>query len=92
MKAEKRHKFRIYFEVLSVLDNGERRGDKLSSTVVARKVNMAYDRFQRHLGRLVELDFVESPTSLVLTEKGIKYVEEYRRFENFLRRMGLLER
>jgi len=92
MKAEKRHKLRIYFEVLSALDIGEHKGNRLSSTVVARKVNMAYDRFQRHLGRLVELGFVESPTSLVLTEKGIKYVEEYRRFENFLRRMGVLER
>jgi len=90
MKVEKRHKFRIYFDVLSVLyDDSEK---SLSATVVARKVNMAYDRFQRHLNRLVELGFVESRERLVLTEKGLRYIEEYSRFEDFLRHMGLVKR
>lgn len=90
-KGEKRGKFGLYFEILSVLDNDSRKGERLSTTAVARRVNMAYDRFQRHLGRLIRLGFVENHSGLVLTEKGLEYLEEYRRFNDFLSRVGLIE-
>jgi len=91
-KGEKRGKFGLYFEILSVLNNDSHKGERLSSTAVARRVNMAYDRFQRHLGHLVKLGFVENHDRLVLTEKGLEYLEEYRRFHSFLSRVGLIER
>jgi len=53
---------------------------------------MAYDRFQRYLNQLAEVGMVMSGKSLVLTRKGEEYIDEYRRFEGFLRRVGLVKR
>jgi len=89
LRVEKRHKFRIYFEILRLCDECQDKGVP-STTIVARRVNVAYDRFLRSLDKLVELGMVESRERLVLTEKGKQYVEEYQRFEDFLRRMGLV--
>jgi predicted transcriptional regulator len=89
MKVEKRHKYRIYFEILMVLSHA-RGEDTLRTTYVARKVNIAYDRFLRHLEELENLGMIESREKLFLTEKGKQYVDEYQRFDDFLRRMGLV--
>ena len=92
MRGEKRDKFQIYFEILTVLSYAKSHGNEPCSTRVARRVNMAYDRFQRYLNKLVEVGMVMSGKSLVLTRKGEEYIDEYRRFEGFLRRVGLVKR
>ena len=91
LKTEKRFRFRIYYEILSALNASSHKGEPQCSTAVARKVNLAYDRFQRHLCHLVKLGLVEDHDGHALTEKGLEYLEEYRRFHDFLLRMGLLE-
>jgi len=91
MRGEKRHRFQIYFEILSALCDEMPDGEKSGCTRVARKVNMAYDRFQKYLNQLVGAGMVVSQDRLVLTETGKEYIEEYIKFEGFLRRTGLLK-
>lgn len=92
MKAEKRTRFQIYFEILLGLRDEMRRMDgKPSLTRVSHRVNMPYDRFQETLVQLVKLDMVSpgDKGEYVVTEKGVEYLQEYRRMAEFLRRMGL---
>lgn len=91
MKAEKRDRFRIYYQILVTLSvNMQNRA--LNLTSVARKVNIPYDRFQRNLDQLVELHLLVSRERLVLTRKGLQYVKKYKAFDDFLWRLGLVKR
>jgi len=91
MRGEKRHRFQIYFEILSALRDEMPDEEKMGCTRVARKVNLAYDRFQRYLDQLVDAGMVVSQERLVLTEIGMEYIEGYIKFGGFLRRTGLLK-
>jgi predicted transcriptional regulator len=90
-KVEKRSKFQIYFDILDLLNNEVDEYDRVSPTRVAHRANLPYDRFQRALERLVQLGMVSYVgESLAVTEKGLEYVREFKRMNDFLKRMGLL--
>ena len=91
MKVEKRNRFRIYYEILVILSDGMQSG-KLNLTRIARKVNVPYDRFQKSMDQLIELGLVVSRERLVLTEEGIRYIKEYKTFEDFLGHLGFMKR
>jgi predicted transcriptional regulator len=91
VKAEKRNKFQIYFDVLDMLCDEMSEHDKVSPTRVAHKANLPYDRFQRALEHLIRLGMVSNVgEELAVTEKGLEYVREFKRINDFLRRMGFL--
>lgn len=92
MKGEKRNRFEIYFDILRLLCEELKLGDKPSPTRVAHEANLPYDRFQDCLDYLIQLNMVSrgSGGKLVVTRKGLEYVQEYQRINDFLRRMGLL--
>jgi predicted transcriptional regulator len=90
MKVEKRSKSRIRYKILVILSEATQINKPLNATSVARKANIAYDRFQRYLAELVELDMVVvSRERFVLTEKGQQYIKQFKTFEDFLLRLGL---
>jgi hypothetical protein len=43
----------------------------------------------RAIKELVDLDLIENETSMELTEKGVRYIIEYKRVLVFMKRMGL---
>jgi predicted transcriptional regulator len=93
MKAEKRSKLRIHYEILLTLSESGQSNTPLNATRVARRVNIAYDRFQKYLAELVEFDMVVvNHGKFTLTENGKQYIERFRTFEDFVWRLGLLKR
>jgi predicted transcriptional regulator len=89
VKVEKRNKFQIYFDVLNMLYDEISEHDKVSPTRVAHKANLPYDRFQRALEHLVQLGMISNVgEELAVTEKGLEYVKEFEKINDFLRRMG----
>jgi len=91
MKMEKRTKFQIYFDVLTLLSREMKSGDLHVPTRVAHEANLPYDRFQRCLDHLCELGMLSNdPGKLVVTGKGLEYVREYEKINDFLRHMGLV--
>jgi predicted transcriptional regulator len=91
VKVEKRGKFKIYFDVLQLLDNEMKSGDKPSFTRVAHEANLPYDRFRNCLDYFIQVGMVSrKDEKLVVTEKGLEYVEEFKKITDFLRQMGLL--
>ena len=91
MKVEKRSKADIYFAILRLLLVNTESNGKLSLTRVAHVANLPYDRFQNYLSTLVQLGMIlRNNEKIVVTEKGLEFVDEYKKISSFLRRMGLL--
>lgn len=92
MKSEKRTKLQIYFDILRLLCEELKSSNGLSVTRVAHKANLPYDRFRNCLDDLIRLGMVSRGPAgeLAVTDKGLACVQEYRRLNDFLRRMGLL--
>jgi predicted transcriptional regulator len=90
VKVGKRSRIQIYFDILRILSE-ELKNDKPSLTRVAHIANLPYDRFQKCLNTLIQLDMVrEQNGKFLVTKKGFEYINEYERINGFLRRMGLL--
>ena len=91
MKVEKRSKLQIYFDILQLLCEELKESGKVSPTRVAHKANLPYDRFRNCLDHLIQLGMVSRVgKKLVVTEKGLEYIQGYEKMINFLKRMGLL--
>jgi predicted transcriptional regulator len=91
MKVEKRSKLQIYFDILQLLCEKTETGDRPFPTRIAHKANLPYDRFRSCLDQLVQLGMVSrGEGKLVVTRKGLEYVEWHRRMNSFLKHMGLL--
>ncbi len=62
-------------------------------TKILVDANLSYDRLVKYLELLVEKNLVarveNSETMYVLTEKGLEFLMEYRRFERFAAAFGL---
>ncbi|MEM3578453.1 MAG: winged helix-turn-helix domain-containing protein [Candidatus Bathyarchaeia archaeon] len=91
MKAEKRNKVQIYFDILQILCE-ESKHEKSNLTKVAHLANLPYDRFQKCLNHLVQIGMVDrgKDGKMFVTEKGLEYVDECAKFNKFLAKMGLL--
>jgi predicted transcriptional regulator len=90
LTVEKRSRIQIYFDILWILCE-ELKNGKPSLTRVAHMANLPYDRFQKCLNKLIQLDIVhEQNGKFFVTKKGFECINEYERINDFLRRMGLL--
>jgi predicted transcriptional regulator len=89
MTANKRSKVDIYSAFFDSLRKESKTG-KASPTRVAHRANISYDRFQKILDHLVELDMIRrTDGGLEITEKGLKCHQEIKRTNAVLRRLGL---
>ncbi|HSV49728.1 MAG TPA: winged helix-turn-helix domain-containing protein [Candidatus Acidoferrales bacterium] len=90
MTSSKRSKVDIYSSILEVLiEEGAKQG-KASPTRVSRRANIPYDRFQKIIDHLIEVDMVQrTDEGLMITEKGLNCLRQIRKTNEVLRRMGL---
>jgi predicted transcriptional regulator len=92
MTTNKRSKVDIYSAIFDSIckESATTRERKASPTRVARRANISYDRFQKILDHLVEVDMVSrTDDGLEITEKGLKCFQEIKRTNAVLRRLGL---
>lgn len=87
-KILRRDKLKIYGDLLSALYS-ERSAEKIVLTHVQLKINVPFDRLKTYIKELVDLDLIENETSMELTEKGVRYLIEYKKVLDFMKRMGL---
>ncbi|MEM4302733.1 MAG: winged helix-turn-helix domain-containing protein [Candidatus Caldarchaeum sp.] len=89
MVKDYRSKARIYADILeSIASQGYARPTKIMTDA-----NLSYDRLVKYLNILLEKGLVEktgeSETLYTITEKGLNYLSEFRRFESFAAIFGL---
>ena len=85
-----RSKVRICVDILSVI----LREGEVGPTRIMYGANLSYDRLTKYLSYLLELGLVKEVergdrTTYVLTEKGLRFLEEFRKFERFSRAFGI---
>jgi len=92
VKEQKRNKIQIYFDILQLLCRESKLSAKSCPTRVAHEANLPYDRFQKCLDHLILLSMVSRGPEgkLVVTSKGVEFIDEYQKIVDFLSRMGLL--
>ncbi|MCW3999845.1 MAG: winged helix-turn-helix domain-containing protein [Candidatus Bathyarchaeota archaeon] len=90
MTANKRSKVDIYSAILDSLLLEQCKTGKASPTRIAHLANLPYNRFQKQLEKLIKAGMVNrTDDGLSVTEKGINCLNEIRKANDFLRRMGL---
>ncbi|NLF87691.1 hypothetical protein GX563_02590 [Candidatus Bathyarchaeota archaeon] len=87
-KFPRRNKMIIYGDLLIVLQNSAG-PERIVLSQVQTKINVPYDRLKVYIQDLVELGLVEDEVSCKVSEKGLRYIEEYKRVLDFVTRMGL---
>jgi len=80
---------KIYGDLLSELWTSETKEKKVVLTHVQIRINVPFDRLKNYITELKELGFIEDDISFRLTEKGKKYLREYKRIIDFMKQMGL---
>ncbi|MDJ0273705.1 MAG: winged helix-turn-helix domain-containing protein [Nitrososphaerota archaeon] len=89
MRRAYRSRVRIYYDILNaVMSEGHAR-----ITTIMRDANLPYDRLQRYLEELVAKGLLgrhqNDPTLFHVTDKGVRFVEEFQRFDRLVRAFGL---
>jgi predicted transcriptional regulator len=79
---------KIYGDLLAILI-AEPKSEKVILTRIQVKMNVPFDRFKKYLSDLEELGFIESQASLKLTDKGRRYLEDYRKIIDLMNNMGI---
>lgn len=87
-KILRRDKLKIYGDLLSALSD-EPNNEKIVLTRVQVKIKVPFDRLKNYVSELNELGLIQNETSLKLTEKGRRYLKEYKKILEFMKRMGL---
>ena len=86
----RRDKMKIYNDLLSILES--KSDDKeVVLTRLQLKLEVPFDRLKGYLSNLKELNLIDE-NSLKLTKKGKQYIREYKKFLEFMKRMGITYR
>jgi predicted transcriptional regulator len=87
-KLVRRDRMKIYRDILSVIQSSEKT-EKIILTRIQQKTNVPFDRLKAYVLELGELGLIQNEPSPMLTEKGQKYLIEYEKVQEFMKRMGL---
>jgi predicted transcriptional regulator len=87
-KIPRRDKMKIYGDLLAAI-NDEAKTQKIVLTRVQVRINVPYDRLKLYISELTELKLIRDDMSLEITDKGKKYLKEYKKILDFMKFMGL---
>ena len=87
-KIQRRDRLKIYSDLLYALKS-ESSAEKIVLTQIQVRIKVPFDRLKTYIADLVNLGLIQDETSLKLTEKGRRYLKEYERVLDFIKRMGL---
>jgi predicted transcriptional regulator len=88
---EYRSKARIYFDILNQIVN---EGGRAGPTRILYGANLSHDRLTKHLTQLISLGLVveekdEDRAFYSVTEKGMVFIQEFRRIQAFAKAFGI---
>ncbi|MEM2940380.1 MAG: winged helix-turn-helix domain-containing protein [Thermoproteota archaeon] len=88
---EYRSKAHIYFDILNQI---VKEGTRAGPTRILYGANLSHDRLMRHLTQLINLGLVaeereEDRVFYSITEKGMKFLQEFRKIQEFAKAFGI---
>lgn len=91
MAAKKRGKLEVVYDILNLIKTKQ---NSIRPTPLLRQSNLSTDRFQGYYSELIEKGFIREINDktgklITLTDKGFKYLEEYKTITKFIDEFGL---
>lgn len=90
-RFERRDRLRIYSDIIAVAANEISEHGEAKITRIQYRVNVPFVRFKQYIADLANLGLIEVSGTFKLTQKGEEFAREYRRIQEFYRRMGFME-
>ena len=87
IRREKRTKLEIFYYILTAIQNEASSGE-VKPTRVQQRCNLSFDKFSRYLEALRNEDLIHD-SSITITEKGKKLLQDYDKIKDFLNKMKL---
>jgi predicted transcriptional regulator len=89
IRQKPRSRCRLYADILRVI----KQSDNVKITHLLHTVNVPYDRLVSYMSDMEEQGLIEKSgdgsTSYVIAPKGLKYLEEFRKVDEFSRLFGV---
>ncbi len=79
----------MYYDVLRAIQEESQNTEGAKPTRVQYRSNMSYDKLTNYIVELESKKMISKSDTLFLTEKGLKYLNEYEKIKDFIQRMGL---
>lgn len=88
---ERRTKAEILFDILRIVQQED---GKSKTTRILYGANLSYARLKKHLGYLLQNEFLEKTeikgsTFFILTNKGLNFIQEFRKVKKFSDAFGI---
>jgi predicted transcriptional regulator len=86
----RRSKIDIYTSILESIRLESGRLSFASPTRVAHRANIPYARFIKYVNLLIHIELINRTNNgLIITPKGLDCLDEFRKTNDFLKKMGL---
>jgi predicted transcriptional regulator len=79
----------MYYDILRAIQEESQNTEGAKSTRVQYRSNMSYDKLANYIVELESRKMITKTDALFLTEKGLKYLNEYEKIKDFIQRMGI---
>jgi predicted transcriptional regulator len=88
---ERRTRADILFDILRIIQQNQ---GKTKTTRILYGANLSYARLKKHLDYLIQNQFIEKKeidrsVYFVLTEKGLNFIQEFRKVKRFSEAFGI---
>jgi predicted transcriptional regulator len=89
--VERRSKHEIIYDILNLISQ---KGGKVKPTHILYGGNLSHDRLKKYLKELIDAGFIaqteeKGKTFYTLTEKGYKFIEEFKKIEEMTAAFGI---
>ena len=89
MVKQRRHRFQLFYEILSAVEQLFINEGNAKPTRVQHLSNMSYDRLKRHLVELDKTGLLSTKDgAVVLTDKGRDFLKNYDQLTNIMDAIG----
>ena len=90
-KVERRTKADIFFDILRIVQQEQ---GKTKTTRILYGANLSHARLKKYLDYLIQNGFLEKnkingSVYFLITEKGLNFIQEFRRFKRFSEAFGI---
>ena len=84
LAKERRSKIQLYYDIISAIVEDSQNNDNVSQTRIQFKCNTSYDKLAKYLEEMKERQILEKESSIVITEKGMKFHKDYSKINELI--------
>ena len=84
LAKERRSKIQLYYDIITAIVEDSQNNDNVSPTRIQLKCNTSYDKLAKYLEEMKERQILEKESSIVITEKGMKFHKDYSKINELI--------